>query len=109
MAGPMSIAPRYQPGSSGRRLPNVAELASNESPTGPSPDAVAAAARVLVRGHRYPDPTTGELRERLAAAWSVSSEEVIVSPGTTALIDLVARALVGPGRSAVVSECSFLA
>jgi histidinol-phosphate aminotransferase len=109
MEDPLPFVPRYQPGATGPRPADVAELASNESPSAPSPHAVAAAARVLARGHRYPDPTTGLLRARLAAEWSVSPDEVLVSPGTTALIDLVARTLVGRGRSAVVSECSFLA
>lgn len=108
MADPAMVL-RYQPGASGRRRADMAELASNESPSGPSPEAVTAAARVLSRGHRYPDPGTDTLRERLAAAWHVGIDQVLVSPGTTALIDLVARGLVGPGRSAVVSECSFLA
>ena len=100
---------RYEPGAVGPRLSNVAELGSNESPWGPSPCAVAAAARVLTKSHRYPEPTTVALRGRLAADAELSPDYVLVSAGTTALIDLIARAFVGPGHSAVVSERSFLA
>lgn len=103
------FAPLYEPGVTGRRLPDIAELASNESPWGPSPAAIAAAGRVLTGSHRYPEPTSSVLRERLAQAAGLSPDSVLVSAGTTALIDLVARTFVGPRHSAVVSERSFLA
>ena len=104
-----SLRPRYEAGATGRRLPQMAELASNESPLGPSPAALAAALRTLSASHRYPDPGAGLLRDQLAADNGLSPEQVIVTAGTTSLIDLIARAFVGPGSSAVVSERSFLA
>jgi histidinol-phosphate aminotransferase len=85
----------------------VVKLASNENPSGPSPRAVEAARSHLDRLHRYPDGPATALREALALRTGVAPEEVVVGNGSTDLIDLLARASLGPGHNAVVSRGAF--
>ncbi|HXE90045.1 MAG TPA: histidinol-phosphate transaminase [Terriglobales bacterium] len=84
------------------------KLSSNENPLGPSPRAVEAMRRALAEVNYYPDNDASELRFRLALRHDVAVEQVIVADGSTALIDLLARALLAPGRNAVTSERSFI-
>jgi histidinol-phosphate aminotransferase len=88
-------------------LTDVVKLASNENPLGPSPLAVAAAARALGTLHRYPDAPARALRSALAERLEVAVRQVVVGNGSTDLIDLVARAFLGPEHNAVVSEGAF--
>ncbi|MFT3922455.1 MAG: histidinol-phosphate transaminase [Myxococcales bacterium] len=85
---------------------DAVKLASNESPLGPSPRAVEAAARTLGQAHRYPDGT--RLREALAAHHGVLPSEVILGNGSNELIDLVCRTFAGSVRHAVYPDPSFV-
>ncbi len=104
---------RYEPGrplaevqrESGRG--DVVKLASNENPLGPSPRALAAARAALERAHLYPEGPAPLLRAALAARLGVESGQVVVGNGSTDLIDLLARAFLGPGHNAVISEGAF--
>jgi histidinol-phosphate aminotransferase len=96
-----AVAPSAQPQ---RRI----LLASNESPYGPSPKAIAAAQSALADSHRYPDPDSRELRARLALDLGVRPEQLVVSAGSAALLGLIARALLGPGFNAVTGACTFV-
>jgi histidinol-phosphate aminotransferase len=101
--------PRYTPGVSGPRQHGLIELASNENPSGPSPLAIAAGQAGLRSSHQYPDHDAGFLKAGLAEHWELPADRVVVTAGTTALIDLVARCFLGPETRAVASERSFLA
>lgn len=68
-----------------------------------------AAQEALSPCHIYPEHDAGHVRRTLSAFWQVSPEHLIVSPGSTSLIYLISRTLLGPGTSAVASERSFLA
>jgi histidinol-phosphate aminotransferase len=83
------------------------KLASNENPLGPSPLAVEAVKQALAEGHRYPDGGAYILRQKLAARLDVDMERIVVGQGTTDLIDLAARVLLGPGEEGLTSEGSF--
>ena len=91
-------------------LRRVVKLASNENPLGPSPRALEALAQAPCPGvHRYPDGP-GERaapgpRRTLRRA---RSAQVVVGNGSTDLIDLLARAFLGPGDNAVISEHAFV-
>lgn len=61
-------------------------LSSNESPFGPSPDAVAAATAVLADAHRYPDDASEMLRAAVATDEAASVPEVAVGTGSAALL-----------------------
>jgi histidinol-phosphate aminotransferase len=99
----------YVPGVTGARREGTSELASNENPHGPSPAVLAALREALAHSHLYPEHDAGSLGAHLAERWGLTPEHVIVTAGSTALIDLVARTLLEPGASAVASERSFLA
>jgi histidinol-phosphate aminotransferase len=83
-------------------------LASNESPYGPSPKALAAAQDALADSHRYPDPDSRELRARLAADLEVRPAQIVVSAGSAALLSLIAGALLEPGLNAITAACTFV-
>lgn len=83
------------------------KLASNENPLGPSPLAVEAARKALFESNRYPDGGGYYLREKLAARHSVPLENILLGNGSTEVIDLVARTLLGPGDEGLTSAGSF--
>ncbi len=83
------------------------KLASNENPLGPSPLAVEAAQKALVEANRYPDGGSFYLREKIAVRHGIGMEAVFVGLGSSEVIDLAARVLLGPGLEAVTSEGSY--
>jgi histidinol-phosphate aminotransferase len=89
-------------------LRDVVKLASNENPLGPSPRAVEAAHAALAGVNRYPDPQATELRQALSAHLDMPVEQILAGNGSVEIIDLVARALLGPGDNAVISEHAFV-
>jgi histidinol-phosphate aminotransferase len=83
------------------------KLASNENPLGPSPLAVEAVRRHVAESNRYPDGGGYYLRAKLAARLGVPREQIILGGGSTELIDLVGRMLLGPGDEGLCSAGSF--
>jgi histidinol-phosphate aminotransferase len=104
---------RYEPGlpieqvQARSGLARVVKLASNENPFGPSPRALAALQDALSRLHRYPDGPASALRRALGDRYGVDASQVVIGNGSTDLIDLLARAFLGPGDDAVISEQAF--
>jgi histidinol-phosphate aminotransferase len=88
-------------------LREVVKLASNENALGPSPRALEAVRSALVRIHRYPDGPATALRAALARGLGVAASQVVIGNGSTELIDLLARAFLGPEHNAVISEGAF--
>src|SRR5689334_18361358 len=84
------------------------KMASNENAYGPSPLALKAIAELAPLVNFYPDNDNVELRKSLAAYHQLSPEQVIVTDGSTALLDLIARSLLVPGLNAISSERSFI-
>ena len=103
----------YTPGKSLRQaeeesgLPCI-KLASNENPFGPSPMALEAMRAALAEGNFYPDDNTDVLREALAAKHDLQADQILVTPGSTGLLNLSARTLLTPGLNAVTSQLSFV-
>ena len=89
-------------------LADVVKLASNENPLGPSPRAVEAALAAVAGVNRYPDPQATELRRALGAHLGVPVSHVLAGNGSVEIIDLLARAFLGPGDNAVISEHAFV-
>jgi histidinol-phosphate aminotransferase len=89
-------------------LSDVVKLASNENPLGPSPRAVEAALAAVAGVNRYPDPQATELRRALGARLGVPVSHVVAGNGSVEIIDLIARAFLGPGDNAVISEHAFV-
>ncbi len=84
------------------------KMASNENPFGPSPKALDAMRRAAAEVNLYPDNDTTELRVKLAQRHNVTPEQVLVTDGSTALLDLIARTLLAPSLNAVTSARSFI-
>ncbi len=84
------------------------KLGSNENPLGPSPLAIRAMETAVKSVHLYPDNDMVALRERLAEHHQISPNQLIVTAGSTNLLDILARVLLAPGLNAVSSERSFI-
>jgi len=84
------------------------KMASNENPFGPSPLAIAAIRQAANSANFYPDNDANELRRALAEHHSVQPEQILITDGSTALIDIIARTFLAPGLNAVTSERSFI-
>src|SRR6202007_1680516 len=83
------------------------KLASNETPLGPSPLAIAPAQKALADSNRYPDGSGFYVREALAKKHAVPTENIILGAGSTELIDLAARIMLTSSDCGVTSNGSF--
>ncbi len=63
------------------------------NPLGPPVKSLAAMERAFAELHRYPDPDSSELTEKLAEHHGLRDDEVLISNGSTELIYLLPRAL----------------
>ena len=103
----------YKPGKSLRQAElesgmRCIKMASNENPFGPSPlaiEAIKAAAREV---NFYPDNGVTELTARLAEIHGIERGQILVTAGSSALLDIMARTLLGPGLNAITSKLSFI-
>jgi len=84
------------------------KLASNENPFGPSPKAVAAMQAAAEGANLYSDNDNTALKTRLAEIHGLQPAQVLVTAGSTHLLDLLARTLLAPGLNAITSERSFI-
>ena len=103
----------YTPGKSLRQAQRESrvtciKLASNESPFGPSPKAIAAMQAILGEINFYPDNDASDLRQKLSEQHEVKGEQVVVTAGSTALLGIITRTLLAPGLNAVTSARSFI-
>ncbi len=84
------------------------KMASNENPFGPSPLAIEAMEVAAHEVNFYPDNGVTELTARLAELHEVEPAQILVTAGSSALLDIMARTLLGPGLNAVTSKLSFI-
>jgi histidinol-phosphate aminotransferase len=103
----------YQPGKPSEELERElgisgsVKLASNESPLGPSPKAIAALQRAIANIHRYPDGASFELRRKLSQRLGVGEEQLVFGAGADEILELLAKILLGPGDECVFAWPSF--
>jgi histidinol-phosphate aminotransferase len=83
------------------------KLASNENPIGPSPKAVEAVKHAVAESNRYPDGGTHLLRAKLARQHGVALDQIFTGLGSSEIIDLAARILLGRGKTGVTSHGSY--
>ena len=88
-------------------IDEVAKLASNEYPLPPFPEVKEAVTGAVDRLQRYPDGSSTQLREALAAHHDRSPEEVTIGCGTCELLYLLATALLEKGDEVVLADPSF--
>ena len=84
------------------------KMASNENPFGPSPRAIEAMQEAAEQANFYPDNDVVDLRLKLAERFAVKPEQVLVTAGSTELINDLARILLRPGLNAITSRLSFI-
>jgi len=113
-----AIAP-YQPGKPiselareiGLNEADIVKLASNENPLGVSPKARVAIAGALDGVASvlafYPDGNGFELKSAIAAKLDVDLSGIVLGNGSNDVLELVARAFLAPGTSAVYSQHAF--
>jgi len=83
------------------------KLASNENPLGPSPKALAALQERLDELHLYSDGSGFRLKQALSRTLDVPASTLTLGNGSNDVLDLIARAYLGPGRNAVFSRYAF--
>jgi histidinol-phosphate aminotransferase len=104
----------YEPGKPAEELQrelglsDIVKLASNESPLGPAPEVVEMLADTSLDLHRYPDDSYFKLKEKLSSKFSVDPSNIIVGAGSSEIIVMASRALLGPDDYAVISEQTFI-
>lgn len=86
----------------------IIKLASNENPFGMATAAKARLQRLEDDSSRYPDADSYELRNALATALRVDPARILPAAGSSELISLAARAVLLPGRNAVLSQYAFI-
>lgn len=82
------------------------KLSSNENPFDPLPGVVEAVHAVSAF-NRYPDASALALRERLAARFGLTTDEVHIGAGSVALLAQLILAAAGPGDEVLYSWRSF--
>ena len=106
--GILNIKP-YKPGAS--EAPGAAEihkLSSNESALGASPKAVEAAKAAAEAAYLYPDGGSVKLREKIGAVHGLDPARIVCGAGSDELLQLLARAYLGPGDNIIQSAHGFL-
>jgi histidinol-phosphate aminotransferase len=106
--GVLDIAP-YIPGkSSAPGVAKIFKLSSNETPLGPSPQAIAAYRACGEHLEDYPDGSASDLREAIGAAFGLDPARIICGAGSDDLLNLIARAYLSDGDEAIHTTHGFL-
>jgi len=106
--GVLDIAP-YVPGkSSAPGVPKVFKLSSNETPLGPSANAIAAYRMAGERLEDYPDGSASALRDAIGAAFGLDPDRIVCGAGSDDLLNLLARAFLKDGDEAIYTTHGFL-
>ena len=75
------------------------KLNSNENPYPPSPHVIAALQQAIGEDLRlYPDPVANRLRDKAAAVYGLSREQILVGNGSDDLLTMLLRTFVGQGE-----------
>ena len=99
----------YVPGKSGAPgAAKVFKLSSNETPLGPSPQAIEAYGRVGAHLEDYPDGAATELREAIGRTFGLDPSRIVCGAGSDDLLNLIARAYLADGDEAIHTTHGFL-
>lgn len=99
----------YVPGRS-KAAPGVKlhKLSSNETPLGPSPQAVAAYRAAADTLAFYPDGAATKLREAIGRAFGLDPARIVCGTGSDELLNLLAQAYLASGDEAIHTKHGFL-
>jgi histidinol-phosphate aminotransferase len=106
--GVLDIA-AYIPGKS--TAPGVAKvfkLSSNETPLGPSPNAIAAYRAAGEHLEDYPDGSASALRDAIGTAFGLDPDRIVCGAGSDDLLNLLARAYLTDGDEAIYTKHAFV-
>ena len=106
--GVLDIA-AYVPGKS--TAPGVAKvfkLSSNETPLGPSANAIAAYRAAGEHLEDYPDGSASALREAIGAVFGLDPDRIVCGAGSDDLLNLIARAYLTDGDEAIYTRHGFV-
>ena len=98
----------YVPGKS--TAPGVArvfKLSSNETPLGPSPNAIAAYREVADHLQDYPNGMATPLREAIGRAFGLDPARIVCGAGSDDLLYLLARGYIADGDEAIYTRHGF--
>jgi len=88
-------------------LTQIAGMAFNENPCGPSPKALAAIERELKNVHLYPEgPCTG-LRRKMSHQLGIDEDMITISNGADNAILLVGSAFISEGEEIIMADPTF--
>jgi histidinol-phosphate aminotransferase len=89
-------------------LRDIIKLASNENAFGPSPKAIEAIKKNLLKLNRYPDSQSFYLKKKLAKSLNLDSANIVMGNGSDELIDVLIKTFVEPEENIVTSDTTFL-
>jgi histidinol-phosphate aminotransferase len=86
---------------------DVLRFGGNESPYPPPQELLDAIAAAGDRMNRYPFGMENSLVDALSARLGCSPDQVMIAPGSSALLEAVIKGLGGPDREVVYPDCSY--
>jgi histidinol-phosphate aminotransferase len=89
-------------------LASIVKLASNENPLGLPASAKAAMLAAMDDLGRYPDGNAFEVKSAISQKLKVPADWVTLGNGSNDILELAARAYLGPNTSAVFAQFSFV-
>ena len=84
------------------------KLSSNETPLGPSPEAIEAFRAAADHLAIYPDGAASALKAAIAETQGLNPERIIVGNGSDEILGLVCQCFLGPGDEGIHTEHGFL-
>lgn len=88
-------------------LTEIAKLASNENPLGPSPKAIEAIQKEATGIHIYPDGVAADLTAKLADKYGIGQDQVMMGNGGEQILFLIAQTFINEGDEAIMANPSF--
>jgi histidinol-phosphate aminotransferase len=104
----MNISPYVGGKSNADGAKKVVKLSSNESPIGPSPEAIKAVQAASNELHRYPDGGAHDLTAAIADVYDLDAMKIVCGNGSDELISLLTHAYAGEGDEVLFTEHGFL-
>jgi histidinol-phosphate aminotransferase len=86
----------------------VFKLSSNETPLGPSANAIAAYRVAGEHLEDYPDGSAAALREAIGAAFGLDPDRIVCGAGSDDLLNLLARAYLTDGDEGIYTKHGFV-
>lgn len=84
------------------------KLASNENPLGPSHKALQAIQAALLQAHIYPDGGCYEIKQAISQFLNVDPNQITMGNGSENILELIVKAYLQRGDTAVISQYAFL-